>query len=582
MQSQPLLPATAPFAAEQIALLNRVMGVVTPTQRQWLSGFLAGVEAVQAAPAPAAAQARKIPLTILYATESGNAEALAGQAKQAAGRAGFAAKTLDMADAMPDALAGVRNLLVIASTWGEGEPPQRAAPFYKALMAADAPRLPELRFAVLALGDRAYANFCLTGERLDTRLAELGATRLAARIDCDLDYAAPAKSWIDTALREIKGREAPPDAAGAVIHVDFARAADPEPSAHDRANPFAAEITERIDLNGSRSTAETWHIELSLDGAGIAYEPGDALAVVPRNDPALVEAIVRVTDVVPDAALMEALTARLDITTLTRPMLEDFADLTGADIPATFLAPGRQVIDLLAAFPHRLTPSQLTGLLRPLAPRAYSVASSRKMVDEAAHLLVAAVRYEAHGRTRTGVASVHLADRRRVGETLDVFLKPNPHFRLPADPQRKIVMIGPGTGVAPFRSFMQERDATGASGSTWLFFGSRNYTHDFLYQLEWQDWLKRGVLTHLDVAFSRDQPEKIYVQHRLWEQRRRLFGWIEDGAYVYVCGDAKAMARDVHAALARIIAEQAGCSAEAAEARLDMLARERRYLRDVY
>ncbi len=585
MQSQPLLPATAPFAAEQITLLNRVMDAVTPLQRHWLSGFLAGYEAAQGGPVPAAPPARKQPLTILYATESGNAEALAGRAKQEAARSGFAARTLDMADATPEGLTGLRNVLVIASTWGEGDPPQRAAGFFRALRAADAPRLPGLRFSVLALGDRAYANFCTTGRRIDERLAELGATRVAALVECDVDYEAPAMAWLGEALRDLARDEAA-DGAGAVIHVDFARGGEHAP-APDRTTPFAAEITERVNLNGSRSSAETWHLELSLEGSGIAYEPGDALAVLPRNDPALVEAVAKAAGIVPDTALAAALAARLDIVTLTRPMLEAYATLTGeprlADeaARAAFLD-RRQVIDLLETFAHRLSAEQLTGLLRPLQPRFYSIASSRKVVEEAAHLLVAPVRYHAHGRARSGVASVHMADRGHVGETVDVFLKPNPQFRLPADPARKVLMIGPGTGVAPFRAFMQEREATGARGETWLMFGHRNYTHDFLYQLEWQDWLKRGILTHLDVAFSRDQPEKVYVQDRLWQQRRRVFAWIEDGAAIYVCGDAKAMARDVHAMLARVIADQSRLAPEAAEARLDALTRERRYLRDVY
>ena len=590
MQSQALLPATAPFAADQITQLNRVMKTITQAQRQWLAGFLAGVEAIsgpQAVPsAPPAA--RKQPLTILYATESGNAESLAGRARQAAARAGFAAKVLDMADVTPADLAGLRNLLVIASTWGEGDPPQRAASFMKALFANDAPRLPDLRFSVLALGDRAYVNFCETGRQIDARLADLGATPIAARIDCDLDFETPAKQWLDGALHDLAAAADPAaEEAGAVIHVDFARTPAAGP-VWDRSTPFAAEITERVNLNGSRSTAETWHIELSLEGSGIAYEPGDALAMLPRNEPSLIEAISRATGVVPDAAFAESLAGKLDITTLTRPMIASYAGLTGeqrlsdAAAQAAFLVAGRQVIDLFETFPHRLTQEQLAGLLRPLPPRSYSIASSRKAVDEAAHLLVAAVRYAAHGRARHGVASVDLADRRRAGATVDVFLKPNQHFRLPADPSRKVIMVGPGTGVAPFRGFLQEREAIGATGGNWLFFGSRNYTHDFLYQLEWQDWLQRGTLSHLDVAFSRDQPEKVYVQHRMWEQRQRLYAWVEDGAHVYVCGDAKAMAKDVHATLARVIADQGGVSREGAEARLDAMARERRYLRDVY
>jgi sulfite reductase (NADPH) flavoprotein alpha-component len=581
MPSQPMLPETAPFPADQITALNRIMSATNPEQRTWLSGFLAGYQAATGPqPAAAAPPARRAPLTILFGTESGNAEALADVARKAAGKLGFAARVLDMADATPAQITGAQNLLVIASTWGEGDPPQRAIDFHAALMADDAPRLEGVRYAVLALGDRAYAKFCETGRLFDERFAALGATRVADRIDCDLDYETPANAWIGGTLTQLKAEVGEPDAESAVIHVDFARA-PAEASAYSRIRPFEAEITERIKLSGSRSTSETWHVELSLEGAGIAYEPGDSLGFLPSNDPVLVDAVMGASGVAGDTALHAALSDRFDITTLTRKQVEDYARLTGdASLAAdgSFVA-GRQVIDLLEAAPHRLSAEQLTSLLRPLPPRYYSVASSLKAVPDEAHLLVAAVRYETHGRVRNGVASVDVADRRKTGERMKVFVKPNQHFRLPADPQRPIIMIGPGTGVAPFRAFMQERDAIEAKGRNWLVFGHRNYTHDFLYQLEWQDLLKRGVLTRLDVAFSRDQPEKRYVQHALWDARRELYGWVQDGATIYVCGDANAMAKDVHATLQRIIADQSGKDGMAA---LDALRRERRYLRDVY
>ncbi|MFN4090803.1 MAG: sulfite reductase flavoprotein subunit alpha, partial [Alphaproteobacteria bacterium] len=536
------------------------------------------------APLPAARQ----PLTILYGTESGNAEAVADAAKRIAGRAGFAARLVDMADADLGSLKDAGALMVVVSTWGEGEPPQRAAAFYAALLAEDAPRLDGLCFSVLALGDRAYAQFCEVGRRIDERLAELGAERAAGRVDCDLDFEAPAEAWTREALQALRK----PDADGpgaAVIHVDFALA---PPALQDwtRSRPFEAEITEAVNLNGSGSSKQTVHLELSLAGSGIRYEPGDALAVVPENDPGTVEAVMNAAGLGGDDALRAALLVGHDVTTLTRPMVEGYAALTGDPAVAALAeegrfrayAEGRQVLDLVADHPHRLTPEQLKGLLRPLPARSYSLASSLDLVPDEAHLLVAPVRYETHGRGRLGVASTFLADRRRAGERVRVFLKPNRHFRLPADPGVPVVMIGPGTGIAPFRAFLQQREAAGVTGRSWLFFGERNFTHDFLYQLDWQAWLKEGVLTRMDVAFSRDQAAKVYVQHRMWERRAELWAWLQDGARLYVCGDEKQMARDVHAMLRRIAADRGGLGAEAVDAYVAGLIRDGRYLRDVY
>ena len=581
--------APAPFAEDQLETIERLLREASPEQLQWLSGYVAGFQAARgerAAPAPAAPPAGKTKLTILYGTESGNSEALAGAARKAATRLGFAVKALDMADVTPGDLTSESNLVVIASTWGEGDPPQRAEGFYAALMAENAPHLPKLRYSVLALGDRAYANFCETGRRIDERLEALGATRVAPRVDCDLDYETPAKAWIDARLRELQE-----DASGgAVIHVDFARAAvaGEGPS---RVAPFQAEITERVDLNSSRSSTETWHVELSLAGSGIAYEPGDSLGVVPWNHPALAEEVLKAAGLADDDALRVRLTEQLDITTLTARQVEAYAVLTGdAELRAIAADPGRvaafvrdrQLIDLLEAAPGHLAVEQLTSLLRPLPPRYYSIASSRLAVPDEAHLLVAPVRWESYGRSRNGVVSVDIAERRAVGDTLAVFLKPNAHFRLPADPDQKIIMVGPGTGVAPFRAFMQQREVSGARGAAWLFFGARNFTHDFLYQLEWQEWVKSGVLTRMDVAFSRDQPGKVYAQHRMWQARRELFAWLADGAVLYVCGDANAMAKDVHAILLRIIQDQTGTDEAEAVQYLRGLQQAGRYLRDVY
>lgn len=577
-----LLSKTAPFRDDQIAALNGVIQASTAEQRAWLSGYLAGLQAANdqgaATASPAAPPAKRIPLTILFGTESGNAEALANQARKAAAKLGFAAKVVDMADFTPDQAAATENLLIVAATWGEGDPPQRAVDFYEALMGDNAPRFEKTRYAVLALGDRAYAQFCLTGRLIDERIAALGGARIADRVDCDVDFEASATGWIDGTLGRLNAEAGGKDASASVIHVDFAR---PGADAPTRAKPFAAEITEHVRLSGSRSTSDTHHVAVSLEGSGIAYEPGDALGVVPSNDPALVDAVMKVTGL-NDDKLRDALATRLDITTLTGKQIEDFARETGVQGPPADWAAGRQVIDLLELAPGKLSAEQLTALLRPLPPRYYSIASSRKAVGEEAHLLVAGVRYTTHGRERSGVASIDITARHREGQSLNVFLRANQHFRLPGDNSRPVIMVGPGTGVAPFRAFLQEREAVGATGKNWLLFGHRNYTHDFLYQLELQDWVKSSLLTRLDVAFSRDQPEKRYVQNVLWDARRDVYAWLKDGAALYVCGDANAMAKDVHNTLLSVLADQGKQDEAAAKAELDAIRRDGRYLRDVY
>lgn len=576
-----LVPTSAPFDPVDIDRLNNVIAKSNGEQRAWLAGFLAGLQAGKTAvPQPAAPPRAAEPLTILYATESGNAERLAAAAQAQARKAGFKPKLLDMADAEPADLKGAKNLLVIASTWGEGEPPQRAIPFHRAFMGDGAPKLDGVKYAVLALGDRSYVNFCQTGREFDERLAALGGERVADRVECDLDFEAPAADWTKRVLDVL----APKGGGAEVIHVDFAPA--PAEVAWTRAKPFTAEINAAVVLNGSRSTKRTSHIELSLEGSGITYEPGDALSVIPRNDPMLVEAILAAAGVEPTRELEERLTADLEITAINKPLLESYQRLRPHDRLGELLAgdgwkawsEGRHLIDVLEAFPSKLAGDELTGLLRQLPARAYSIASSPLAHPDEAHLLVGVVEYDSHGRPRQGVASSWLAGL-KPGVTAPVFLRPNKHFRLPADGDRPIVMIGPGTGVAPFRAFAEHRREQGAKGRSWLFFGDRSYTHDFLYQLEWQEALKDGSLSRIDLAFSRDQPEKIYVQDRMWEHRTELWRWLQDGANLYVCGDATAIAKDVHATLGKIAAE---AGEKEPEAYLDQLIRAGRYQRDTY
>ena len=575
------IPKSAPFPDEEIELLNRVVGAASPVQRAWLAGFLAGVEASSGVPQTAAPPVAAEPLTIVYASESGNTEHLAGDLAKAARKNGLKPTVVDMADLELADLPKTKRLVVIAATWGEGEPPARATRVYAELMGESAPRLDGVEFAVLALGDTAYVEFCAIGKALDERFAALGAKRVVDRVDCDLDFAAPAADWIDRAVKAL----APADAGrGTVIAVDFGK-----PGAAPKTEIVEAEIVEHINLNSSQSGKETWHLALAFDGPAPAYEPGDSLDVYAENDPAEVDELLKVTGLANDQSLRADFIASQDIHTLSLKSLETYAALTGhqyvkaliTDGGAREWIAGRQIIDLVTYFPIAITAEQLRAVTRPLAPRAYSIASSRRESGDEAHLLVSAVRYDSHGRPRKGVASNHVALRRKRGDRVRVKLRRNRHFALPA-PDRDIIMVGPGTGIAPFRAFVQERRATAARGRNWLFFGDRQFTHDFLYQLEWQEALKDGSLTRMDVAFSRDQPEKIYVQDRIWERRRDIVEWLDGGASFYLCGDAKAMAKDVRAALVRAYADVKSVAPDAAEQIVAQLGRDKRFLQDTY
>ena len=582
MEMSPI-PKTAPFAEEEIDLLNRVVGTASPIQRAWLAGFLAGLDASGGALAiqPAAPARPAEPLTIVYASESGNSEKLAGDIAKSARKNGLKPTVIDMADLDFAALTSAKKLVFIAATWGEGDPPARAVRAYNELMGEGAPRLDGIEFGVLALGDTAYAEFCVIGKKIDERLAALGGKRVVDRVDCDLDFAEPAARWIGDAVKVLT----PPNAGGRVIEVDFGG----KPAAPASTDIIEAEITEHVDLNSSRSDKETVHLALSFENGAPAYQPGDSLDLYPENDPAYVDELLKVAGLAGDEKLRSDFIKSRDVITLSLKTVETYAEKTGhqyvkaliADGQAREWVAGRQLIDLIATFPIALDAEKLRALTRPLAPRAYSIASSRREVGDEAHLLISAVRYDSHGRQRKGVASNFVAERLKRGGRVRVKLKPNKHFALPA-PDKDVIMVGPGTGVAPFRAFVQERRATEASGRSWLFFGDRTFTHDFLYQLDWQDALKDGALTRMDVAFSRDTPEKIYVQHKLWDRRAELVEWLDGGAYFYVCGDAKAMAKDVRAALVRAYADVKALSPEAAEQAVVTLEREKRYLQDTY
>ncbi|MCW5684154.1 MAG: flavodoxin domain-containing protein [Pseudolabrys sp.] len=576
----PYIPKTAPFGDEEIELLNRVVGPANDRQRAWLAGFLAGIESAAGVAQPTVAPpVAAEPLTIVFASESGNSERLAGDLAKVARKNGLKPSIVDLADLDLPSLGKTRRLVVIAATWGEGDPPSRAVEKYNELMQADFGRLDGIEYSVLALGDSAYVEFCAVGKAIDARLEALGARRVVDRVDCDLDFEKPAADWIGRAVQKLAPAEA---GTGTVIAVDFAKAGAA------KTEVVEADITDLIDLNSSRSDKETVHLALSFEGAVPPYEPGDSLDLYIENDPVEIDDVLAAAGLAQDTALRDELRTR-DIHTLSLKNLDAYATLTGHQYVRSLIDAGeakawiedRQLIDLLSFFPIAITADHLRAITRPLAPRAYSIASSRRDVGNEAHLLISAVRYRAHGRDRKGVASTYIAERRKRGDKVRVKLRANKHFRLPAA-DKDIIMVGPGTGVAPFRAFLQERRASGATGRNWLFFGDRTSTHDFLYQLEWQEAVKDGALTRMDVAFSRDRPEKVYVQHRIWEQRHDLVAWLEGGASFYVCGDAKEMAGSVRQAVETAYADVKSATLEQAAEFVRQLERDKRYLTDTY
>ena len=616
----PTLPILPPALDE--SQLQQLTANLSAHQLLWLSGYFYGqatgdaqaasVSAV--ASAAVASDARK--LTILYGSHTGNGKKVAQQAAEAARQRGITAEVRDMNDYPARQLAQEQRLLVIVSTHGEGEPPIAAEELHQFLNGPRAPKLPNLRFAVLALGDRSYLHFCQTGREFDHRLADLGGTRLLDRAEADVDFQPVASQWIEAALEKIAGGTAPvaavppttaaPAAAFAALasaaSVSAASATSHSASAQStRENPWPARVLESIQLNGRGSTKETYHLELDLAGSGLRFAPGDALAVRAINHDPLVEEVLRaarLSDSAPvqlgaeSLPLAAALASRRELTVLTRDVLERYAalaphaELHGLLADTKRLQPylyGRDVADLLTDFPtDQLTAQALADTLRPLPSRAYSIASSLLAHPDEVHLTVGAVRYEAHGRRKQGMCSSFLADRVALGDEVRVFVEPNEYFKLPHNPDTDIIMVGAGTGVAPFRAFVQERVELGATGRNWLLFGNPHFTTDFLYQAEWQQHLKRGGLARLDVAFSRDQAEKIYVQDRLLENSREVFAWLENGAQLYVCGDKNRLGGAVQAALAQVAQREAGLSAEDAAAYVKNLRRQRRYLEDVY
>lgn len=610
----------SPFTSEQAELINKLLPTLTDSQINWLGGYISAYRAANVSAVTSELTTSNVPTvsaaasvsvvaqplreaTILYGSQTGNAQRLATRLADSLKAQGFEITLSAMNKYKTNNLKKAGYLFVLVSTHGEGDPPDNALTFYEYLHSKRAPKLDGTKFSVLALGDTSYEYFCKTGQDFDARLAELGAERITDRVDCDVDFEESAAGWI-ASVNHVVGSASTAASAETVgsAAVSTSPAVD---SAYSRSNPFMAEVLESLNLNGRDSDRETRHLELSLEGSGLTYAPGDAVGVYPQNDPFLVEEIISFLKWDPKdnvvtgkagetSSLRDALLHHYEITVLTKPLLEKAAAYSTNSKLTELVKPeqkealkaylkGRDLLDLLRDFtPWTLCAGDIAALLRKLPPRLYSIASSLNSHPDEVHLTIRKVEYEAHGRERKGVCSVYASERLEPGDKLPIFIQQNPNFKLPVDPETPVIMVGPGTGVAPFRAFLEDREELGATGKSWLLYGDRHFVTDFLYQTDWQRMLNDGVLTKLDVAFSRDSEEKVYVQHRMLENGEELFKWLQDGAHVYVCGDEKHMAHDVQAALLTILEQYGDLSSEQAASYLSELQEQGRYQRDVY
>lgn len=610
----------SPFTEGQATQINELLQTLTPEQKVWLSGYLvanqqltSGTSDTQGSQIGAVSkdtetmlqqneptiQPEKRAITLLYGSETGNAQGLAEIFEERLSNIGHNVTLKAMDEFKPKNLKNVEDLFIITSTQGEGDPPDNAAELHEFIHGRKAPKLEGVRFSVLALGDQTYEFFCQTGRDFDTKLEELGAERLYERVDCDVDYEEDAEKWMANVINTID--LAPEGTQSEQVVSESIKSA--KEKKYSKANPYQAEVLENINLNGRGSNKETRHIEFLLDNFGEEYEVGDCLVVLPQNDPALVELLmstlgwdpgdqIQISEDGDTISLEEALTSYFEITKLTKPLLQNAAayldnealedKVQDSEWIQNYIE-GRDFIDLLNDFPpEELEPEDLYQILRKLPPREYSISSSYQSLPDEVHITVGAVRYNTHGRDRSGVCSVQFAERIQPGDTVPIYLKRNPNFKFPKDGDTPVIMIGPGTGIAPFRAHMQEREEYGYKGNTWLFFGDQHFTTDFLYQTEWQEWLKDGVLEKMNVAFSRDTDQKVYVQHRIVEHSKEFNEWLEKGASIYICGDEKNMAKDVHEAIRNVLVKEQNLTEEDAESYLKQMKKDKRYQRDVY
>lgn len=585
-------------------LLSSTAASLTKEQLIWASGFLAGLAgSANALPIPSSsastnADVAQATLTILYGSQTGNAKGIANNYKASALEQGFKANVVSMADYKPRQLKNETHLVVIVSTHGEGDAPDDAIELHEYLASKKAPKLPNLKMAVVGLGDTSYEFFCQTGKDFETRLLALGATALVERLDCDVDYDSVIAEWSVAINTKLKAELAPVATQQVVNLTPAANAV--AVSLFDKKNPFEANLSESLKITGRDSVKDIRHIEISLEGSGIEYKPGDALGVWFSNDEAVAKRILVATFTSADdkvvvanteLSLLDALVQKLELT-LSYPGFvkayqaaiqhSDLATLVSDKTALREYLSVSQIVDIVERFPAKIDAQALVDALRPISPRLYSIASSQAEVEDEVHLTVAHVEYEINGVVNQGGASGFLSTRLEEGDSVNVYVENNDNFRLPADPNTPIIMIGPGTGIAPFRAFMQERDATEAEGKNWLFFGNPNFTQDFLYQTEWQGYLKSGLLSKISLAFSRDQAQKVYVQDRLKENGKEVFEWLEQGAHFYICGDALRMAKDVETTLLALVAEHGNKTEAEAKEYVTNLRKSKRYQKDVY
>ncbi|HDL8327152.1 TPA: NADPH-dependent assimilatory sulfite reductase flavoprotein subunit [Yersinia enterocolitica] len=588
-----------PLSPEQLARLQAAVGEFSPTQMAWLSGYFWGMVNQQpgAVVAPAVAAPVAVTITLISASQTGNARRLAEQLRDDLMAAKLNANLVNAGDYKFKQIAQERLLVIVASTQGEGEPAEEAVALHKFLFSKKAPKLPETAFAVFGLGDTSYEHFCQAGKDFDNKLAELGAQRLLERVDADVEYQESAQQWRQQIVAALQAR-VPVQSAVAVTPSGAIDEITSSP--YSKTAPLTAQLSVLQKVTGRNSEKDVRHIEIDLGDSGLRYQPGDALGVWFDNDPALVEELLALLWLKGDEqvsidgqniSLSQALRSQLELTQNTTVIVDKYAALSRdekliallADKPVLqHYAKNTPIVDMVRQAPSDLNADQLVALLRPLTPRLYSIASSQAETENEVHITVGVVRYDIDGRPRTGGASGYLADRLEVDGDIRIFIEHNDNFRLPANPETPVIMIGPGTGIAPFRAFMQQREADGATGKNWLLFGNPHFTEDFLYQVEWQRYVKDGLLTRIDLAWSRDQIHKIYVQDKLREQGAELWDWIQQGAHIYVCGDANRMAKDVEQVLLDVVALHGAMDAEQADEYLSELRLARRYQRDVY
>ncbi len=587
------------LASAQLSAITQAIQGLDNQQLSWVSGYIAGLASAQGGGVTTTeAPANQAQLTVLYGSQTGNAKGVAHAFAEKANASGVNAKVVSMADYKPRALKAETHVAVIVSTHGEGDAPDDAVELHEFVASKKAPKLANTKYSVLGLGDTSYEFFCQTAKDFDSRLAALGATAVAQRVDCDVDYAQASAAWMDSVIAAIKD-----DFKQSVATVATTLSAVNAPvatSQYNKQNPFTATLTESLKITGRDSIKDIRHIEISLEDSGIQYQVGDALGVYFSNSDDVVNRILAAlsldaqtqVDVAGESlSLSTALADKLELTLSYPTFISKLAESTGAESLKVLLEDkvslreyiaDRQIVDIIIDHPVACSAQQLVDALRPISPRLYSIASAQSEVEDEVHLTVALVEYDEFGFTHQGGASGFLGKRLAEGDTVKVYVEPNNNFRLPDDTNAPIIMIGPGTGIAPFRAFMQERDAQGAGGDNWLFFGNPHFTQDFLYQTEWQGYKKSGLLSRVSLAWSRDQEEKIYVQHRLLEQGAEVYAWLERGAHVYVCGDATHMAKDVENALLTIYQTHGKLSEADAKQALLALRKAKRYQKDVY